>query len=507
MLRAASVPRFGFGKRSQVHRVVGVAHAYSVIVLLCLQIRSYLAQRRNPPSKVTFLDELLVFVTSWFGLRMSFRKAKRRFLRLMQPGSEIFKDALEMAKGRAELDDGCLKAVPVFEILVAGFPCTAASTLNPHSRSVANRTCVASGTLSTGSVFHALLEIMTVARTDVAILENVPKLATAAPGQQFSNLDEVARLLRERCDMVLKCWLLDPRDFGGPQQRRRLWMVAVRRPVLRVLSLSDTAALAKLSCLMNRLVGSRATALEHVLLPESHPVLRAKHGTLLASQLLEQSDHRGATIAMGGHLTQARPEAKRPRDSAWPERHRLLYVARGEARESVHSFDASLVHAFPGLLEIGRRQRELLDLAGVKDFPTAVSGCIETSQSAGRQRLHIDFCPTITPHGRQYLSRRCRVMHSWESLRFQGLYLHESLLERFSENLLQDLAGNAFETGCCLAAMVVTLALLSSGAASPPNAGALTPVNVSAAEVPQSESDSDSHCSSMWCRNEAACQL
>jgi hypothetical protein len=55
-------------------------------------------------------------------------------------------------------------------------------------------------------------------------------------------------------------------------------------------------------------------------------------------------------------------------------------------------------------------------------------------------------------------------MHPYEALRCQGIYLPEATLNGFALALIQSLAGNAFDTGCCLAVLVATLALIATGA-------------------------------------------
>ncbi len=44
--------------------------------------------------------------------------------------------------------------------LIAGFPCTSASNLNPAASNQANRTCVARADQAMGSVFHAIRKLV-----------------------------------------------------------------------------------------------------------------------------------------------------------------------------------------------------------------------------------------------------------------------------------------------------------------------------------------------------------
>ena len=161
---------------------------------------------------------------------------KRKCFQAVFPGATIFQDACELPQGRALLHDGSRAQVPPFNMLIAGFPCTSASLLNPRATTEANRTCVANAALATGSVFEALVQLLECQKgnASVAIFEHVTTLAQPHASQQASNLDAVVATLRSRCQMSLHVWQMDPhRDVGGPQLRPRLWMVAVKLELLQ----------------------------------------------------------------------------------------------------------------------------------------------------------------------------------------------------------------------------------------------------------------------------------
>ena len=119
-----------------------------------------------------------------------------------------------------------------------------------------------------------------------------------------------------------------------------------------------------------------------------------------------------------------------------------------------------LTAVFPGLLEISARQCEVLHICNAT-FPSDEESSICLSQSGGRQKVHVGSFPTILPGGKQFLLHRCRLMHPWESLRLQGMFLPDVLLSAFSHNAIQQLAGNAFESGCCAAVLFVLQVVLS----------------------------------------------
>ena len=396
---------------------------------------------------------------------------KRNFIQAVFPGATIFQDACELPQGRALLHDGSRAQVPPFNMLIAGFPCTSASLLNPRATTEANRTCVANAALATGSVFEALVQLLECQKgnASVAIFEHVTTLAQPHASQRASNLDAVVATLRSRCQMSLHVWQMDPhRDVGGPQLRQRLWMVAVKLELLHKLGFSEESASDKLCSLMNKLVGSHPTPLSEVLYAESCPFLVNANRNALAKRLCAEGDLRTATMVLDGCLPTF-PKRRRKLASGavrWPPRHCDLFRARGLQWDAPHVLDCEpdMQQLCPGLADLTQREREVLTLAGVTNYPMTEEVSVEITQSAGRQRLHHEHCSTILPKGRQYLGRRCRLMHPYEALRCHGIYLPEATLSGFAPALIESLAGNAFDTGCCLAVLVATLALISTGA-------------------------------------------
>ena len=118
------------------------------------------------------------------------------------------------------------------------------------------------------------------------------------------------------------------------------------------------------------------------------------------------------------------------------------------------------VDAFPGLAALTERQAHILQLAGVQDFPEVVPRSIEVKHSGDRCRPKAQ-ASCILPAGQQYLTHKCRFMLPWESLGLQGIHVEPELTRKLSRALVQSLAGNAFETSCCLGTLCCTLVVLS----------------------------------------------
>ena len=69
----------------------------------------------------------------------------------------------------------------------------------------------------------------------------------------------------------------------------------------------------------------------------------------------------------------------------------------------------------------------------------------------------------MLPRGRRYITTQCRFLLGMEEMHLQSLWFDDSLLQRFDNNLLCSLAGNAFEVSCCSAVVFTALLLLSAG--------------------------------------------
>ena len=106
-------------------------------------------------------------------------------------------------------------SVPAFDVLCAGFPCQPFSQCGLHKGFDDAR----------GTMFFHLMKFVVHHRPDVVILENVRGLLTHDKGATFTRMrDELAAV-----DYVLTHKVLTCSDYGLPQMRKRLFMVAARR--------------------------------------------------------------------------------------------------------------------------------------------------------------------------------------------------------------------------------------------------------------------------------------
>jgi DNA (cytosine-5)-methyltransferase 1 len=124
---------------------------------------------------------------------------------------EIFGDLFQLESIGPE-------SVPDHELIVAGFPC------QPFSQA-GKREGFADQTR--GTLFFSILQIIQIKRPKAVLLENVRGLLSQDKGRSFkiilSSLEEAGYVVSHK--------VLNARDFGLPQNRQRLFIVALREDV------------------------------------------------------------------------------------------------------------------------------------------------------------------------------------------------------------------------------------------------------------------------------------
>ena len=132
--------------------------------------------------------------------------AKREFIAIAHPDSARYRfgDVVKLSQGSSYdyISGGCV-APPRTRGKIGGFPCQDSSNLNGASKTIANRSSIASESFRAGSMFHAFvrLEVAELDSSEWSIYENVYALvepprddsgAVVGP----SNLDAAVYLLR-----------------------------------------------------------------------------------------------------------------------------------------------------------------------------------------------------------------------------------------------------------------------------------------------------------------------
>lgn len=104
--------------------------------------------------------------------------------------------------------------VPAAEVLIGGFPCQDFSTCGPRHGLKSTR----------GRLYQTLIQYMEVHRPLVVIGENVPGLANMKQGDVLNTIKQDISSVGYRVEV----WTLFAPDYGVPQRRTRLFIVAVR---------------------------------------------------------------------------------------------------------------------------------------------------------------------------------------------------------------------------------------------------------------------------------------
>ena len=164
-------------------------------------------------------------------------------------------------------------------------------------------------------------------------------------------------------------------------------------------------------------------------------------------------------------VTTSQPQRLRKKKKAkWLAEHKDFELRYGLADVKQQELSDHLLLEYPGLSSLTPRQLDMLRLRGVTCFPAIEQLTIPLEMSVKRLHCHKDAVPTIAPGSRIFLAQRCRFLHAFEALRLQGVWLDRSYMESFNRHLLADLAGNSFETGCCLAVLLSTMVGMANGA-------------------------------------------
>lgn len=198
----------------------------------------------------------------------------------------------------------------------------------------------------------------------------------------------------------------------------------------------------------------------------------------------ETGDLPEAVLAAGGiikedllHLAQKRTRSN-GRRHRWPDLHEALY--KKDTRDiwwpEALVFTPEDKRDWPGLAALGPRQVEMLELKEINQFPEPEARTLELKHNVSRGTKPGHEATTILPGGMQYLTHKCRFMVPEESLMLQGIHAPASLLAQFEPRLLQDLAGNAFETSCCMGTLVTGITMLAKILQEPQPAEAAEPL-------------------------------
>ena len=118
------------------------------------------------------------------------------------------------------------------------------------------------------------------------------------------------------------------------------------------------------------------------------------------------------------------------------------------------------------------RMVSYFEFKGIHECRQMAAATVNISQMLARIEVRSDVCATVTPHGEYWLFEQRRLLHPVEMMRLQGIWFgaagisDSEILMEYPDQLVSSLAGNAFETSSCAAALLVQMVVASQGMAS-----------------------------------------
>jgi site-specific DNA-cytosine methylase len=339
-----------------------------------------------------------------------------------------------------------------------------------------------------------------------------------------SNLDATAYIFKTELKHLLHTWLLEPNFFGVPANRRRLWMTTLPEddlplPVSEVHAMLDDVMgrlvgfqmndvnefllpdndgrivkmLSQLSSCASPGVGPTFTDLfssDGVLAEDKKLIVRdrsketwpGKHAAAFAALgedrefeklyirlLIVVSFQSFTFFTLAAVLQQTNTIGC---DCIGNHNPTIVFIIC-VLQFSIYAFetfqdranyrvpDHEVIAQFPWLRKLSVRQFEMLHLKGVRCFPESLPRIIDVSQQLSFCYTSKDIMQCVTPEGIKYMTHKCRALMGVEALQLQGMYFPRDVTDKFSNDLLSSLAGNAFEASCCAAMIFSSLQVLA----------------------------------------------
>ena len=454
--------------------------------------------------------------------------AKREFIEKIVNPPQSFKDVVDLAQSKArnwkvatsEADMGSVVEVATVQWLVGGFPCKDVSPLNPckvqHMRNVFKLEG------KTGGTFGKILRACKRQQDEhpgslwMILLENVKGLASPPKGKdgtplsiEDSNLSATLLMLKVHLQHIGYAFALDPRLYGHPQSRPRLYMPSFHADFLKTLKCDPLRMYQMLKEFISRFSnGYGRVPIRKLLLPANHPTIAKYLAEEASSGTLEEAPTSAsaaaaasACVASSSSGPALEPQVAGPsppivvaplkggkgkanrkaaaklkvrlpgeRSQKWPSKHVDNALELGIDWNTIRiSVTPALLERYPGFRAVTDREIDVLGLKGVKVDESSVR-VLDISQSAGRggapkprKIQHTLAC--CTPRERSWITgpEFNRFLHGAECFNFQGINYsligkdHLAEIAKYPNHLLQDLAGNAFHLGCSIA---ISLAML-----------------------------------------------
>ena len=265
----------------------------------------------------------------------------------------------------------------------------------------------------------------------------------------YSNLDFCVQQLEAETDVWVFVARLDPKMFGVPISRQRVWILAIPAECFEGAELSFKEATMVAQDILERLMVGQTRSIEDYLLPEHHPaIINMLHEArrLEVPKALKRQKVRDSSSAGAKALS-------------WPEQNTILFESKGLDWWVSSVPPADTMEAWPGLKVLTYRQFDIIRLSGIDSFPDPEARQVDVSQGGTRARATSKQASCIVTFGGPiiYLGSRCRLIHAFKEMHTQGIHFGKKELElrEVGSSLVRSLAGNAWETTCAAAMVIV----------------------------------------------------
>jgi site-specific DNA-cytosine methylase len=328
-----------------------------------------------------------------------------------------------------------------------------------------NRRVVSQGQRSTGTCFQAIAQFLAGhPETRTVILENVMGLAVADQSTGEVGLNICTQTL-EGLGFWVHVFRLCPTDYGIPQTRRRLWIVAIRRSYLAECGVTSEAVETTMRALMDKFCGHVQLDVDHFLLAEDDALVARQRAAAARSA----PEHRAPQLAEGKRRRTAAATATPP--PAWLRKNMAKCDESGTTWLDLRLPEPAALQAYPELRRLTYREWDTLLVHGIR-LPEKAGRVIDLSQSSDRNGPRLGAVGCVIPGARMLHTRRCRLLLGQEAMALQAIfYANNDAVREAPNRLCMDLAGNAFNGACVLAvslSALLAVPLTGQGQASQP---------------------------------------
>jgi len=388
-----------------------------------------------------------------------FDQAKQGFLLKNFDMDYLFSDVTQMGRHRAwDVKSQSVQDVPGdIDVVVAGFSCKDLSFMNSYRKTLEEMG-------QSGSTLRGCLDYIERKRPRLVLLENVFAI-DRADQHGLKQVNIVMEGLRAR-GYAAGYKLCNSCDYYVPQVRHRIWMWGIR---VDSASLADDHAAEVALAKASRASLAINPQVEHLL-----GMLEEPSALHFDDMMLSEDDPRVHEFnrQVYSKVSRSREGGRSNKQSdqhklTWQQKYTMHRMKLDYAAERPYTSERGA--RWVGMLN--ERHRELVDLKCLDVMneqsmdPRRVPMLWDLLQSVERvpgsrvRRDRLNYAMCVLPPSNVWHTVRHRFVLGVEKLALQGIFASDLLdVSSFSQELLSDLAGNAFTSTVCLANLICAAA-------------------------------------------------